>query len=156
MGWIMASNQRIAEFARFCRSKDLIPCKFQTDMLVRWNSTYLMLKSVLPYASEITSFYNLNTTNDTEREKLIDGDWYVANVFVEFLKVFYDATVKLSEVYYPTSPLALHKLYGMTDLLRQYSENVMVASAVAAMQKKICKILGKNSFFVCLWYCCRS
>ena len=57
-------------------------------MPVTWNLTYLMLKSVLPYASEITSFYSLNTANDTGREKLTDGDWYVANVFVEFLKVF--------------------------------------------------------------------
>ena len=32
------------------------------------------------------------------------------------------------------SSLALHKLYDMADLLRQYSENEMVASAVATMQ----------------------
>ena len=99
-----------------------------------------MLKSALPYA----------------KEKLTDGDWYVATVFVEFLKVFYDATVELSGVYYPTSPLALHKLYDMADLLRQYSEHAIIDSAVANMQKTICKILGGNSSFVCLWYCCRS
>src|SRR5579862_963074 len=81
LGWIMASNQRIAEFARFCKSKDLTPRKFQTDMSVRWNSTYLMLKSALPYADEITSFYNLNTSKDTEREKLTEGDWYVTTIF---------------------------------------------------------------------------
>ena len=156
LGWMMASNQRIAEFARFCKSKDLIPRKFQTDMPIRWNSTYTMLTSALQYAKKITSFYNLNTANDPGREKLTDGDWYVATVFVEFLKVFYDAIVELSEVYYPTSPLALHKLYDMADLLRQYSEHAMIDSAVANMQKTICKILGGNSSFVCLWYCCRS
>ncbi|KAK3219861.1 hypothetical protein Dsin_013831 [Dipteronia sinensis] len=74
LGWIMASNQRIAEFSRYCTSKDILPRKFQTDMPVRWNSTYLMLKSALPYAELITSFYNVNTANDTGREKLKDGD----------------------------------------------------------------------------------
>ena len=74
LGWIMASNQRIAEFARFCKSKDLMPRKFQTDMPIRWNSTYLMLKSALPYALEITSFYDMNTANNTEHEKLTEGD----------------------------------------------------------------------------------
>src|SRR5579862_9877567 len=143
LGWIMASNQRIAEFARFCKSKDLMPCKFQTDMPIRWNSTYLMLKSALPYGKEITSFYNLNTANNPGCEKLTDGDWYVANVFVEFLKVFYDATVELSGVYYHTSPLALHKLYDMADLLKQYSENLTVASAVSHMQKKFIKYWGE-------------
>ena len=57
----------------------------------------------------------------------------MATVFVEFLTVFYDATIELSGVYYPISPLALHKLYDMADLLRQYSENVLVAPAAAAM-----------------------
>ena len=89
LGWIMASNQRIVEFARFCKSKNLKPRKFQTDMPVRWNSTYFMLKSALPYALEITTFYNLNTANDTKREKLTEGDWYVATVFVEFLTVIF-------------------------------------------------------------------
>ena len=117
----MASNQRITEFARFCRSKNLKPRKFQTDMPVRWNSTYLMLTSALPYAVEITSFYNLNTANDTEREKLTEGDWYVATIFVEFLTVFYDTTAELFGVYYPTSPLALHKL--LTWLI--YLDNIV-------------------------------
>ncbi|KAK3229454.1 hypothetical protein Dsin_001335 [Dipteronia sinensis] len=143
LSWIMASNQRIAEFSRYCASKDILASKFQTDMPVRWNSTYLMLKSALQFAELITSFYNVNTANDTRHEKLTDGDWYVATVFVEFLKVFYDVTVELSGVYYPTSPLAILKLYDMADVLRQYSENVMVASAVVAMQKKFEKYWGK-------------
>ncbi|KAK2663377.1 hypothetical protein Ddye_001951 [Dipteronia dyeriana] len=143
LGWIMASNQRSAEFARFCKSNNLKPRKFQTDMPVRWNSTYLMLKSALPYGLEITSFYNLNTINNTRHEKLTEGDWYVVKVFVEFLTVFYDATVELSGVYYPTSPLALHKLYDIADLLKQYREIELVAPVVVAMQEKYKKYWGK-------------
>ncbi|KAK2645691.1 hypothetical protein Ddye_020886 [Dipteronia dyeriana] len=79
LGWIMASNQIIAEFARFYKSKNLKPHKFPTDMPVRWNSTYLMLKSALPYALEFTCFYNLNTSNDTQYEKLTEGDWHRHN-----------------------------------------------------------------------------
>ncbi|KAK3211547.1 hypothetical protein Dsin_016253 [Dipteronia sinensis] len=54
--------------------QDILARKFQTDMPVRWSSTYLMLKSALTYAELITSFYNVNTANDTQHEKLTDGD----------------------------------------------------------------------------------
>ncbi|KAK2648460.1 hypothetical protein Ddye_015949 [Dipteronia dyeriana] len=143
LGWIMASNQRIAEFARFCKSNNLKPPKFQTDMPVRWNSTYLMLKSALPYALENTSFYNLNTANDTQHEKLTESDWYVAKVFVDFLTVFYDAAVELSGVYYPTSLFSLHKLYDIAYLLKQYREIELVVPVVVAMQEKYIKYWGK-------------
>ncbi|KAK2634908.1 hypothetical protein Ddye_029700 [Dipteronia dyeriana] len=43
-----------------------------------------MLKSALPYASEINSFYNLNTANDTQHEKLTEDSRFIFNA----LKVF--------------------------------------------------------------------
>ncbi|KAK3204896.1 hypothetical protein Dsin_018942 [Dipteronia sinensis] len=86
LGWIMASNQRIAEFSRYCTSKDILPRKFQIDMPVRWNSTYLMLKSALPYTELITSFYNVNTANDTGHEKLTDDPRFRFNGLEVFSK----------------------------------------------------------------------
>ena len=42
------SNQRIALFKEYCNAKGVRPRKFGLDMDVRWNSTYLMLKHLVP------------------------------------------------------------------------------------------------------------
>ncbi|KAK3193683.1 hypothetical protein Dsin_024993 [Dipteronia sinensis] len=43
ISWIGSSNPRFREFGRHCTLNNLRPRQFQTDMPVRWNSTYLML-----------------------------------------------------------------------------------------------------------------
>ncbi|KAK3169153.1 hypothetical protein Dsin_000057 [Dipteronia sinensis] len=52
--WIESSNQRFREFSRHCRLNGLRPRRFQTDMPIRWNSTYLMLQNCLDYDTTIT------------------------------------------------------------------------------------------------------
>jgi len=64
-----SSNQRITLFKNYCISKGLRPRKFALDIEVRWNSTYLMLKHLLPYKDVfsvwITTNYGLELlTND--------------------------------------------------------------------------------------------
>jgi hypothetical protein len=49
VSFLNSSNQRIANFKRFCVAVDVRPRKFGLDMDVRWDSTYLMLKHLLPY-----------------------------------------------------------------------------------------------------------
>ncbi|KAK3229321.1 hypothetical protein Dsin_001202 [Dipteronia sinensis] len=44
ISWIGSSNPRFQEFGRHCTLNGLRPRRFQTDMPVRWNSTYLMLQ----------------------------------------------------------------------------------------------------------------
>jgi hypothetical protein len=46
-----SSNQRIAAFKSFCSCNGVRPRKFGLDMDFRWNSTYLILKHVVPYRS---------------------------------------------------------------------------------------------------------
>jgi hypothetical protein len=45
-----------------------------------------------------------------EPNLLTNSHWYVAEKLLEFLELFYDATVTLSRVYYPTSPLIMHSI----------------------------------------------
>jgi hypothetical protein len=47
--FLNASNQRIAAFKGYCVAMNVRPRKFGIDMAVRWNSTYLMLKHLVPY-----------------------------------------------------------------------------------------------------------
>jgi hypothetical protein len=49
--FLNASKQHIAVFKSFCLSLGVPPRKFGVDMDIRWNSTYLMFKHLVPYRS---------------------------------------------------------------------------------------------------------
>ncbi|KAK3184854.1 hypothetical protein Dsin_032140 [Dipteronia sinensis] len=90
ISWIGSSNPRFQEFGRHCTLNGLRPRRFQTDMPVRWNSTYLMLKNCLEYDTTISGFYNMKLAESgcPPAQSLTPDDWYVAKIFVEFLHGF--------------------------------------------------------------------
>ncbi|KAK2655800.1 hypothetical protein Ddye_008852 [Dipteronia dyeriana] len=139
--WICSSNPRFSEFKRHCKLNSLKPRRFQTDMPVRWNSTYLMLQNCLEYDTTITCFYNmkLTKTGQLSPKLLSTDDWYVAKIFVQFLKFFYNATVILSGVYYPTSSQAIHHIVEMSELLNSYREDEHLGAAVVVMETNLKK-----------------
>ncbi|KAK0604709.1 hypothetical protein LWI29_018579 [Acer saccharum] len=141
ISWIGSSNPRFQEFRRHCTLNNLRPRRFQTDMPVRWNSTYLMLENCLPYDTTISGFYNMKLAElgRPQSEALTPDDWYVAKVFVEFLKIFYDATVTLSGVYYPTSYEAIHRIVEMSEAINNYRADEHLGIAVVAMEAKLKK-----------------
>ena len=57
---INSSNHRIAQFKIYCNAKGMQPRKFAL-IDVRWNSTYLMLKHLLPYRSMFFVFINTHS-----------------------------------------------------------------------------------------------
>ncbi|KAK3204623.1 hypothetical protein Dsin_018669 [Dipteronia sinensis] len=141
ISWIGSSNPRFQEFGRHCTLNGLRPRRFQTDMPVRWNSTYLMLKNCLEYDTTILGFYNMKLAESgcPPAQSLTPDDWYVAKIFVEFLQVFYNATVTLSGVYYPKSSQAIHQIVEMSDMLNTYREDDLLGDAVVAMETKFKK-----------------
>ena len=60
ISFLNSSNKRIAAYKRLCILAGIRPRMFQLDMEVRWNSTYLMLKSLLPHKDPITTFIHAN------------------------------------------------------------------------------------------------
>ena len=110
ISYLNSSNQRIAEFHNFALLRGVTPRKFGLDMDVRWNSTYIMLKHLLPYRSTFSVFIGANYDLVNGEPLLSDGHWAIADKMMEFLELFYDSTVALSGVYYPTSPLMLHHI----------------------------------------------
>ena len=58
INFLNSSNQRIALFKEYCNAKGVRPRKFGLDMDVRWNSTYLMLKHLIPYKNIFSVFIN--------------------------------------------------------------------------------------------------
>jgi hypothetical protein len=60
ISYLNSSNQRITEFHNFCIVKGVQPHKFGLDMDMRWNSTYLMLKHLIPYRYILSVFVGGN------------------------------------------------------------------------------------------------
>ena len=122
-------------FKNFCIAKGVRPRKFGLDMDVRWNATYLMLKHLLPYKDVFSVFINSNYGSTL----LTASHWYIADKILEFLEVFYDSTVTLSGVYYPTSPLILHHLLDIITHLHESSKDQNLFSIVYPMKLKYLK-----------------
>ena len=80
-------------------------------MEVRWNSTYLMLKHLFPHKVPFTTFMHAHYPRIEGGPLLLtDEHWAMAEKMLKFLELFYDSTVALSSVYYPTFPLMIHYL----------------------------------------------
>ena len=58
INFLNSSNKRIALFKQYCNAKGVRPRKYGLDMYVRWNSTYLMLKHLMPYKDIFSVFIN--------------------------------------------------------------------------------------------------
>ena len=72
--FLNSSNQRIANFKRYCIAVDVRPRKFGLDMDVWWNSTYLMLKHLLPYKNNFSVFINSNDPRGEDEPRLLIDD----------------------------------------------------------------------------------
>ncbi|WVZ83799.1 hypothetical protein U9M48_030899 [Paspalum notatum var. saurae] len=65
-------------------------------MDVRWNSTFLMLKHLIPYKSTFDIFIQTHYPQREEGALLTNDHWYVGEKILEFLERFYDSTVVTS------------------------------------------------------------
>ena len=122
-------------FKNYCVDQSVRPRKFALDMDVRWNSTYLMLKHLLPYRQVFIVFINSNYGSSL----LSTNHWCVAGKILEFLELFHDSTVVLSGVYYPTSPLILHHVLEITSHLHASEREHNLRNIVYPMMLKFLK-----------------
>ena len=140
ISFVNSSNQRIAAYKSYCIAVGVRPRKFQLDMDVRWNSTYLMLKHLVPHKQTFGVFIQTQYPRAEGTPYLLtDGHWYVAEKILEFLELFYDSTVVLSGVYYPTAPLILHNLIEIAGQLKNYENDRMLREVVIPMKSKYLK-----------------
>ncbi|WVZ96770.1 hypothetical protein U9M48_042369 [Paspalum notatum var. saurae] len=106
----------------------------------RWNSTYLVLKHLIPYRSTFDVFIQTHyPKGDGNTPLLTDQHWYIAEKVLTFLEMFYDATCVLSGVYYPTSPLIMHHIFQIANRLDAYENDPLLRTVVAPMKTKVLK-----------------
>jgi hypothetical protein len=68
-----------------------------------------MLKHLLPYRRTFSVWIKTNHPSKEDGSSLLNDDHlYIDEKMLSFLQVFYDSTVALLDVYYPTSSLMLH------------------------------------------------
>ena len=72
-------------------------------------------------------------------ELLSARHWYIAEKILEFLELFYDSTVVLSGVYYPTRPLILHHLLEIASHLHASEKDQNLIAVVYPMKLKFLK-----------------
>ncbi|KAI5323480.1 hypothetical protein L3X38_032552 [Prunus dulcis] len=147
--YVRSSPKRLEDF-KSCVKKEQIECKglVVLDVPTRWNSTYMMLEASLKFEK---AFWRMGEDDEgpyiswfgEDEPDVEDGvvmshyprkregpptneDWNNACTFVNFLKVFYDATLKMSVTLHPASHTTFHDLIAMEeeieDLLMEEEE----------------------------------
>ncbi|KAG6390760.1 hypothetical protein SASPL_148505 [Salvia splendens] len=109
--WLTSSPQRILQLAKVVNIlADRIDCKkaLCLDVPTRWNSTYLLLQSAIPYeeAFQLYSQMYPSYKKDLSQKKhnddfigLLEGqDWINVNKMIEYLQKFYELTVSDDEI----------------------------------------------------------
>ncbi|KAI8559926.1 hypothetical protein RHMOL_Rhmol04G0214300 [Rhododendron molle] len=132
--FIATSGVRRQDFEALCKIYNVKPKRIKLDMKIRWNSTYIMLKSCRKHTAVITAF--VNAWSDCG---LTDSDWIIAFEFMKFLKVFYVATCALLGVRYPTSCLVLNHLYNISFTFNSYRTETNFIAACIEMESKFRK-----------------
>nr|AAP53852.1 hAT family dimerisation domain containing protein [Oryza sativa Japonica Group] len=147
-----------ARFQDYCKAKNkpgrmfgIVKNKpgrmFGIDVKHRWNTTYLLLRQLKGYEELISIFINSmhvrmkDTDDDGDGEILIltDQDWEIATRVRKFLKPFYNATVQLSGIYYPTSCLVLEWIWKLALVLDENRSDRILSSIVKPMEEKFLK-----------------
>ena len=77
-----------------------------------------------------------------------DNDLESAEMILEFLKVFYLATIAFSNVYIPSSHTILHKIYEITKCFAKYRTHTQLQPVVVAMEVKFFKYFKKFHYFI--------
>ncbi|GJX81624.1 zinc finger BED domain-containing protein RICESLEEPER 2-like protein [Tanacetum coccineum] len=136
------------------------------DIETRWNSTFEMFESGLKQQITLSHFHDILVSKNGRRfKKFPDEYWGRIEMLNPLLAVFQNATVVLSGVYYPTSPLVLQQIFfiscKLSDLeleggccqvwlnrlkrkLRKYFENMPpIITCAAALNPCFLMYLGR-------------
>ncbi|KAK2415525.1 zinc finger BED domain-containing protein RICESLEEPER [Trifolium repens] len=144
--YVKGSPARLALFkvcvkdANISRSQKVI-----TDVATRWNSTYLMLEVASKYEEAFNRLEDEDPSYVSELQP-IGGtpnayDWNRARVFINFLKIFYDATLTFSSSLHVSANCFFRKLVKIHSALASWiqSGDVVLKNMALTMKSKFDK-----------------
>ncbi|KAL4030457.1 hypothetical protein IC575_008694 [Cucumis melo] len=115
------------------------------DVPTRWNSTYMMLEVAVKFEK---AFDRLEDEDASYRHDMSPNkeDWTNARMLIQFLKVFYDVTLKISGSLYTTSNLVFHQITVVQNCisLNAGSANALLVGIANNMKEKVEKYWGNN------------
>lgn len=128
-----------------------IACKknLSLDVVTRWNSTHLMIKTALEYRRAFTAMKLQDTTFTCQPTNV---EWETAESVCSLLEVFLDATMMASGTLYPTAHLYFHELWKIHLILQREAKHkdIVIKSMVEAMQEKFMKYWKLSYLTICL------
>ncbi|XP_077211612.1 zinc finger BED domain-containing protein RICESLEEPER 1-like isoform X1 [Tasmannia lanceolata] len=137
--YIRSSPSRAQRF-KFSVEKERITCKslLCLDVPTRWNSTYLMLEIALKFQKAFERFGEEDVLFMAELKDGCpnDDDWDNARVLTQFLKSFYEATLRLSGSLYVTSNSYFHEIFKIERLLDESSKSGDTYLSIMAFKMK--------------------
>ena len=99
-----------------------------------------MLKHLVPYKSSFSVFIKTQYPLHSDGTPLLTDDhWTIAEKVLSFLELFYESTVALSGVYYPTATLMLHHILRIARHLNSFENDRLLRAAVVSMKDKFLK-----------------
>ena len=102
ISFLNSSNQCIATYKAYCIDDNERPRKFGLDMNVRWNSTYLKLKHLVPHKQSFSVFIQTHYPRvECSPMMLTERQWYVVEHIMTLFELFYDSIIALSTIYDP-------------------------------------------------------
>ncbi|XP_012568376.1 zinc finger BED domain-containing protein RICESLEEPER 2-like [Cicer arietinum] len=150
--YVRSSPRRFAKFKAFVeRSNSEYKGLVCLDVETRWNSIYLMLDSALKHRK---AFEVLEIHDPKYSEELLKGkgkgvptsfDWAKAQPIMPFLKMFYDATLRISGSSYVASNMYMLEVFGIGEkILKMCNSKDMCLKVMAdRMKTKYDKYWGK-------------
>ena len=132
------------------------------DVDTRWNTIYLMLESAVDYELAFDRLLEEDKAYKSYFDKKIRGpptkeDWTCARVFVEFLKLFYDCTLKFSSSLYVSSNSFFREMLQVHDMLKWMmngSNDEALKNMARKMKVKYDKYWGEYADFNYLLFVC--
>ena len=147
--YVRSSPARLQKF-KACAIEESLDTKSLVclDVETRWNSTYLMLESAIKFKNAFTNLHSKDSTSVRELRKCggipDEDDWNKVDVCLPFLKIFYDATLRLSGSRYVTANSYVFDAFGVGKMISKYceSEDQGIKNMAKRMKEKHDKYWG--------------
>lgn len=112
--------------------------KVRQDIMMRWNSTYLMLECALVHR---LTYSQLQLVDTNYRTCPSEDEWLRVERISRFLRPFYEITTLFSGSRYPTANLYFHGVWKIQFLIKEEMENFddMISSMARRMKGKFDK-----------------